>query len=216
MKIEKRGEDSAYYAERREALADVVEQREHRSGRPCPGCETRCTTCGSISCQCNCSPDCAQAPGALSSDPEKFPIEAGIVPLVYAMRETEIGEPCWSCEGHPDAEGRTDKLPQIWFYVRHQVYPDLLARYLWRLQFRGQIRNRWIVTVAPTDNSIDTTFAISPDPNSDKLDLSALRQDIRVIGERMPAELAELAKNGMEQIDEHIRKTREAGGQNKA
>ena len=36
----------------------------------------------------------------LSSDPERYPIEPGIVPLVFALRGLRVFEPCWSCEGH--------------------------------------------------------------------------------------------------------------------
>ncbi len=204
MKVERFGGDKSYYAERRRVLAELVEAHRQGGGRPCPGCDVRCPSCGSLSCRCNCSPDCPQAPETLSSVPDRFPIEQGIVPLVYSIYESDIGLPCWSCEGHPDGEGETGKLPQVWFYVRHQVLPDLLARYLWQLKFRNLVRHKWKIAVVSTDNTVDTTFSIVPDTADGNPSLENLRKDIKVIGENMSAELVKLARESLEEIDQHL------------
>lgn len=206
MKIEQFGGDRSYYAERQTALRALIEHATRRDGRPCPGCEIECPKCGSRSCLCSCAPGCAQAPLELSSDPEKFPIEDGAVPLVYALNDLAIGLPCWSCEGHAETENTAGKTPQVWFYVRHLVFPDLLAHYLWRLHYRKQIANRWKIAVVSTNNNIDTTFAISPDSAQEGASpsLDSLRADIRVIGKRMNAEIAELARDNLDAIDDHF------------
>lgn len=204
MKIEHFGGDKNSYTERREALQAVIEYTKRPDGRPCQSCNMRCPSCGSVTCVCNCRPDCPQAPEALSSYPEKFPIEEGVVPLVFALNNLEIGSPCWSCEGHPGLDDSAGKRPQVWFYVRHLVYPDLLARYLWQLHFRGQIGCRWKVAVVSTDNNVDTTFAIAPDPSDGSPDLAGLRRDIQVIGERMSQDIGKIASDNIEEIEHHL------------
>lgn len=201
MKIEKFEGNEGFYSKRRQALSDLMAFRQQRNGRACPGCDLRCPECGSASCLCNCGPDCEQAPLMMSSDPEKFPIEDGIVPLVYAIYDMEIGLPCWSCEGHEGLDGKIGKLPQVWFYVLHQVYPDLLAKFLWQLQFSGHVQNQWNVTVVSADNTTDTTFAIVPDTGGGTLDLENMRQDIKVIGERMYGDIVVLARENIGEID---------------
>ncbi len=207
MKIEQFGGGGNFYTERREVLRALIDDTKQSDGRPCPGCEMRCPSCGSTTCLCNCRPDCPQAPLALSSDPEKFPIEEGIVPLVFALNDLAIGSPCWSCEGHPSLDESPGKLPQVWFYVRHLVYPDLLARYLWKLHFRGLIGNPWKVAVVSTDNAVDTTFAIAPAPSDGATDLASLRRDIRIIGERMSKDIGEIARDSMAEIENAICRT---------
>lgn len=201
MKIENFAGNEDFHAKRRQALSDLMAFRQQREGRACPGCDLVCAKCGSASCLCNCGPDCEQAPRMLSSEPEKFPIEEGIVPLVYALYDMEIGLPCWSCEGHKGLDGKIGKLPQVWFYVLHQAYPDLLARFLWKLKFDGHIQNQWGVTVVASGNSTDTTFSIVPDASGDPLDLDKLRQDIKVIGERMHDDIAVLVRENIGAID---------------
>lgn len=201
MKIEKFSVQKDFYQRRRQALSDLMAFRQLRDGRTCPGCDLRCPSCGSKSCQCNCGPQCEHAPRMMSSDPEKFPIEAGIVPLVYALYDLEIGLPCWSCEGHEGLDGELGKLPQVWFYVLDQAYPDLLAKFLWQLHFKGEIENQWNVTVVSADNATDTTFAIVPDAGAGELDLAALRRDITVIGARMGDEINALARDNIGKID---------------
>lgn len=204
MKIEQFGGSRDFYAGRREALQAFIDTTKQPDGRPCQGCDMPCPICGSTTCRCSCKPDCPQAPEALSSDPDKFPIEEGIVPLVFALNSLEIGAPCWSCEGHPSLDESPGKLPQVWFYVRHMVYPDLLARYLWHLHFRQLIRNRWKVTVVSNDNNVDTTFAIAPDTSDGPLDLAGLRRDIRVIGERMSKDIGEIALDNIADIERRL------------
>jgi hypothetical protein len=83
------------------------------TGRVCgEGCSRVCETCGSRGCQCECGPDCSDAARALSSQPSAYPIESGIVPLVYAFARTGLLHSCWSCEGHNHADGSA--LARTW------------------------------------------------------------------------------------------------------
>jgi hypothetical protein len=82
--------------------------------------------------------------------------------------------------------------------------PDLLARYLWQLKFRNLVRHKWKIAVVSTDNTVDTTFSIVPDTADGNLSLESLRKDIKVIGENMSAELVKLARESLEEIDQHL------------
>ena len=54
-------------------------------GRVCGDrCTRQCSQCGSLACQCECSPDCPDAPRALSVDPDQHPIEPAITPRVIS------------------------------------------------------------------------------------------------------------------------------------
>jgi hypothetical protein len=208
MKVERYEGDNHYYHERREALQRLLTPATAtataNAGRPCPGCELRCPSCGSVGCRCDCHAGCVNAPRAMSSAPEEFPVEPGIVPLVYALYDAGLAHPCWSCEGHNGADGKLHKLPAVWFYARHLAYPDLLADYLWQLEFAGRIAHRWTVGVVSSDNSIDTTFSIAPAPDGTP-ELAALRRDIGVIGESLAADVRSLARRKLASLDSHIR-----------
>ena len=110
----------------------------------------------------------------LSSDPEHHPVEAGILPLVFALRCLRVYEPCWSCEGHDDAAGGLPRLPRVWFYCRSLVYPRLLSELLADLQRAKALKARWQVrlTFSALDNA-DTAFSI--EPQLDPLAAPALR-----------------------------------------
>lgn len=163
-------------------------------GRPCPGCVKVCHRCGSVGCLCTCGPDCPDAPLALSSDPDKFPIETGIVPLVLAVRRAGLGEPCWSCEGHLNPQGTLWKRPSVWFYAAHQVYPDLIAQHLSVLAGDGRLRRRWRVALIATEHVTATTFAIEPDAGDESAQaLEDLRRDARVIADTLPTGARSLA-----------------------
>lgn len=143
----------------------------------------------------------------LSSDPERFPIEPDILPLVYALRATGVCVPNWSCEGHLGCDGRLWKLPRVWFYARHAVVADLLAHVLQRLRAKKRLAHDWRVVLVPRDNKVDTTFAIEPVPdgrepdmgsdtgsNRGEAQLTQLRSDVRTIAENLPAGIADLAR----------------------
>lgn len=158
-------------------------------GRVCgPHCSNVCAQCGSISCHCNCSRDCPDAPRAMSTDPEKYPIEPGIAPLVYELKRIGIFRPCWSCEGHLGNDGTLWKLPQVWFYCDSMVHIRILADGLKSLRFEGKIRGVWEVHIEFSEPvNADTTFAIRPNLSSDgkRHTLHVLQKDVTMIAEAL-------------------------------
>ena len=174
-------------------------------GRVCGAtCSKICPQCGSIACQCECSRDCPDAPRALSSDPENYPIEAGIAPLVFEMQRTGVFRPCWSCEGHSANDGALWKLPQVWFYCDSATHVRLLADTLKVLRIETRTRARWEIHIefSEPDNP-DTTFALRPNlTGEDALPLFVLQNDSRAIAESLEPMLrgeARKLQNGIPQ-----------------
>jgi hypothetical protein len=162
------------------------------TGRVCgDGCTVTCRSCGAVACQCSCSPDCPDAPQALSSDPDAYPIEPGIVPLVFALTRTGLFAPCWSCEGHLRPDGSLWKLPSVWFNCDAMAHVRLLADGLGRLAHIGRLATTWrvVVTYSDPDNP-HTTFALEPLPDTDAT-LQQLRRDANEIANALPALIVE-------------------------
>ena len=61
--------------------------------------------------------------------PGKVRIEAGILPLVYAVNCLSACHPFWSCEGHIGPAGKVNRMPRVWFYARSVLYPRLITEY---------------------------------------------------------------------------------------
>lgn len=183
MRIERR--DSP--ADRARKLASDIAQAAKASGvegRVCgPGCTFKCSQCGATACQCDCSPDCAEAPRALSAEPDHYPIEPAIVPLVFEMKRLGLFRPCWSCEGHLRPDGSLWKLPSVWFYCSSQVHVRLLSQGLSHLKAARELSAPWHVAVTFSDpDNPETTFALEPSRSGDgELSLPALRKDAGVI-----------------------------------
>ena len=152
--------------------------------RPCPGCDIPCPHIGSLTCGCGCAPDCPDAPAKMSSEPDEFPIEAGIVPLVFAFHRLRLCPPYWSCHGHAGGDGKLIRLPRLWFYSRSVVYPRLVHLYLGELNAKGKLRVPWKVTVTFSDTgNADTGFSLEPDLNlvPEQPALGPLRADLEII-----------------------------------
>ena len=105
----------------------------------------------------------AEAPRALTSDPANYPIETGIVPLVFEMKRLGIFEPCWLCEGHLNPSGDLWKLPRVWFYSESMIHIRLLVDGLKDMEVAGELANSWqiVVTFSDPDNP-ETTFSFDP------------------------------------------------------
>ena len=163
---------------RRERLSDCIHKLRSQivdaicptnaDGRICGArCTLVCPQCGSTACRCTCSPQCAEAPRALSSDPDRYPIEPAVLPLVFEMKRIGLFEPCWSCEGHLGTDGALWKLPRVWFYCDSMAHLRLLADLLDALEFSHRLAVRWqvVVTFSNADNP-HTTFSLEPAPLS--------------------------------------------------
>ena len=187
----------------RSDIKRFLDQPGDGDARPCPGCNLTCPKCGSISCVCNCSPNCADAPRMMSSDPEEFPIEAAIVPLVYAFNSLRLTPPCWSCEGHYNKSGELDKLPRVWFNARSMAYPDLISELLSDLATARRLSLPWQVCVVCLDDSPDITFSIEPKINpTDKPELKSLRRDVRIIADCLIADMKTKSSHRIHQINQ--------------
>ncbi len=163
-------------------LQALAAQPDDREQRPCPGCDLVCPDCGSRGCTCKCRPDCPEAPQRLSSEPERFPIEPGILPLVYALSTLRLLPPCWSCEGHLDAAGQPQRLPSVWFISRKVIYPTLVADLLCRLKAGGEIAHGWQVATLNCGLETESVFAIEPRLQAgEDFQLGRLRNDVAVI-----------------------------------
>lgn len=153
-------------------------------GRVCgDACAKRCAQCGSMRCQCSCSPRCPDAARALSVDPQRYPIESAILPLVYEMKRLGLFVPCWSCEGHARPDGTLWKVPRVWFYCDSMVHLRLLTDGLGRLKHAGTIKSPWqvVVTFSDSDNP-ETTFSLEPALQpGETVSLRALQDDVSAI-----------------------------------
>lgn len=188
-------------AHRKMDLTNLLLQPSDKEKRPCRGCHVPCPCKASKTCCCACSSECTLAPRFLSSDPEHYPIEKRIVPLVYAMNLLRLLKTCWSCEGHLSGEGRLHKLPQIWFYSDAVVYPQLIAEVLHEQKFRNCLSHRWSVSLCIQDYvEAATTFVIKPDFYPGEIpDLDNLQEDVKKLATVLVTQVRQKAR-------EYIRK----------
>lgn len=166
-------------------------------GRVCgQSCTIKCGDCGSTSCQCICSPCCPDAAKHLSSDPDKYPLERGITPLVFEMKRLGIFQPCWSCEGHVSADGALWKLPRVWFYCDSIVQVRLLADTLDKLAATAKLAVPWQVVINFSDpDNPETTFSLEPRPHvANTVTLAILRNDADQIARSLEFQIPERAR----------------------
>ena len=180
MRIATPAQDAGFLRARRIELGELLGQPLPNDVRPCPGCDMPCPATGSTTSASHCGPECPHAAKQMSSEPEEFPIEQGIVPLVYALYSLRLVEPCWSCEGHTKDDGTYWRLPQAWFYCRSQVLPRIMADALAQLRSKGVTEATWIINVTyAAEESLDPVYAIRPDLSmSESYDLQTLRRDV--------------------------------------
>lgn len=157
------------------AELDEILKFDHGGG---PVCGPACQRAGAR----DCSRHCPDIPRALSSDPENFPLEAGIAPLVYEFKRLGVFEPCWSCEGHNRADGSLWKLPQVWFYCRSVVHLRVLADGIKELHVEGKLSVPWHISITYSDgDNTDTTFSLHPYAEHADARLALLQKDVDTI-----------------------------------
>ena len=173
-------------------LRDLLAQPSDKQARPCPDCRVRFGQESTLSAE-NCSFACRYAPRHMSGQPDKYPIEGGIVPLVYALYSLRLVKPCWSCEGHLGPDKNIHKQPKVWFYSHSEIYPKLIAQTISDLQGKGKIDMCWGVKVLPFSQSLfQTTYSIEPVMSVQ--DLPKLRSDIIIMGQTLRRELLQLSQ----------------------
>ena len=177
-------------------LLDLLRQPSDKDERPCPGCRLTFPGVDSTTSTANCSMNCPAAPLQMSSDPDRFPIEKHVVPVVYSIYSLKLMMPCWSCEGHLDKSQNITKMPKIWFYSVSPFYAKLVSQVLSDLRQKRDLENDWIVRILPFSQSMFTlTYCIEPvkDLFTDYYELTSLQNDMLTIGEKLRSEVLRLA-----------------------
>ena len=203
MKIGHLEPDIAFYGQSRKELEYLLSQPTVKEMRPCPHCTILCPCSGSSTCTCQCSNCCEHAPYQMSSDPERYPIEEKIVPLVYEFYCLRICEPCWSCEGHRSENGALIKIPQVWFYSRALVYPRLIYEHVEELLFKKILTYPWHICVTYSSaERMDTAFSIEPKLNQIQVpQLDTLQEDVERIAVDLVDVIRAKARRYIDEID---------------
>lgn len=158
----------------------AIPRSDEDRGRPIcgPACARRTAP--------DCSRHCPDIPRALSSDPDNFPLETRIAPLVFELKRLAVFEPCWSCEGHNGADGTLWKIPRVWFYCRSVVHLRLLADSVKRLFLERRLTTPWHVVITFSDgDNVETTFSLEPSLDRNRPDLTTIQRDIDTIAARL-------------------------------
>lgn len=196
---------------KRSALAHLLAQPTDKDERPCPECQIQCgCKKRSRTCCCGCGPECTNIQTQLSSEPEKFPIESHVAPLVYGLTSLRVVETCWSCQGHETSEGKPLKIPQVWFNSPNATYPELIARHLSNLRCKKNLEYDWEVTInvySPGEGA--TTYIIKPDLSTllDRPELSHLQRDLHTIAYALCFSIRGLAQDELRSINSQPRKS---------
>lgn len=172
-------------------LESIIKYPSTQEKRPCHTCTAPCECSNSTTCGCQCSWECPYLMTELSSDPVKYPIEQGIIPLVFALNSTGFSQSFWSCEGHEDNEKKLYRLPRVQFYSSSLIFPSLLIELLNNLYFKKIISSKWKLLAQGLDDvSLNAKFEISPDVELQSTNLlTQLRDDIKKIAGRLYSEL---------------------------
>ena len=177
-------------------LQSVKGQAGPKQKRPCPTCDSPCPCSGSSVCACNCSYDCPSLHKELSLDPERYPIEKEIIPLVFAINSLHACPSYWSCEGHENRNGELIKLPRVNFYSSSTILPSLITESLVVLSFKKVVKYRWKVSSAGMTEQLQAQYVIEPDVSPGELNiLSELQSDVRCIADHLFAGVKQKAMN---------------------
>lgn len=168
-------------------LIDLLKQPTDKQERPCPGCRLTFPNDPSVTSTAHCSIDCPEAARKMSSDPHNHPIEAHVVPIVYAIYTLRLLMPCWSCEGHENNQHELIKAPKIWFYSLSPFYAKLIAQALSTIRYKNKLNFDWSIKILPFSQSMFTlTYSMEPELNDVNNNiLQDLHQDMRIIGENL-------------------------------
>jgi len=180
-------------------LNDLLSQPSDFTERPCPGCRFATPDGKTDSSSTKfCSYRCEAAPRQMSGEPDRFPIETKVVPVVYAFYTLRKLMPCWSCEGHLDGHENLSKLPKVWFYSTSNFYPKLISQALSQMEGKKLLVNGWIVRILPFSQSMYTiTYSLEPsaltNQKTDRLVLNSLHSDMVVIADDLRRDVFRLA-----------------------
>ena len=165
-------------------LKNLIRQPSAREAPPCPSCHLAESSSAFNNSSCNCN--CPNAAQALSSDPDKHPIESLVVPLVFELSSLRLMQPCWSCEGHNAPDNQTLwKLPQVHFYALSPIYVQLLANHVNRLMLDKRLGCAWRVSFSNFGQTWGITYTLEPNLNGVDVppSLVSMQQDLQTISE---------------------------------
>lgn len=185
-------------------IRDLREVLAQPDGRACADCRLACSRCTPQSCSCACRLNCPDLASRLSSDPERFPIEPGILPLVHALSELPLLSSCWSCEGHRDAEGALHRLPSVWFSSQSLVHPRLMAELFTQLKAKGILQHNWQVAAVDSGSALDCVFSIEPRLDGEDASLEVLHADIKALSRGLKNSLHSLALRHIARLDAEL------------
>jgi len=204
MKLQQLHPDPQLEQNRIEEIEHLLRQPSYQELRPCIGCDKPCPCSQSSTCTCMCGPDCEHASLAMTSDPERFPIEEKIVALVFGFNCLRVCPPYWSCEGHRFPNGDLYRVPQVWFYSRSLIYPKMIGDYVFKLEHNKTIKSHWHICLAYADNSLETGFCIEPNVKViEKPDLQVLQQDAKCIADNLVSGLKSIAQDYLTKYKQH-------------
>lgn len=199
MQVARRPDDLDRKKRTRDTLTAFLQKSEIAApvcGDSCPRYQTREPVF-------DCSLSCSDAQRALSCEPERFPIEPKITPLVFEIQRLGVFYPCWSCEGHLDKQEKLWRLPAVWFYCDDLTHLRLLADGVADLHAKGVLKNPWQVRLGYTDSDVpDTAFALEPfieDRNS--VDLETLQADVAALAREMQSAMRQQAQELLWSLD---------------
>jgi hypothetical protein len=159
-------------------------QRARELG-PLPG-PVCCSGCPEYDPARGCDRNCPFAPSRLSSEAEKYPLETLIAPLVFELKKLGVFLPCWSCEGHNDANGALWKIPRVWFYSDSVVHLRVLDNAVNALFLNQRISIPWgVALIFSHPENLDTTFSLEPKVYEKKSYLADLQSDLKIITENL-------------------------------
>jgi len=131
-----------------------------------------------------CTSSCSQAPLALTSD-SAFPIEDGVLPLVFELKASRVFEPVWSCEGHYDTSRTVRRLPSVWFCCESLTHIRTLAEVITDLCFETKSSTAWRVSLCcPAVDSPNTIFKLEPEVTTE-VRIEALQNDMSILAQNL-------------------------------
>lgn len=205
MRIKKPRHTTVELRQSRDDLMELLRRPAQCAGRPCSSCVIPCEQHKSPTCDCDCSPACPDAPAELSSEPERFPIEPGIVPLAFELARANGIDPFWSCEGHLTQSGAMLRLPSVSFSVQSTVLARLIAHYLSELLIAKLISNPWQLRIVEWGDVTAPAYSIEPHLQPETgISLTAVRQDARVIADRLSNGIKRAAQEYIFALDRAI------------
>lgn len=200
MEIKRCTPNRRVYRQYSDDLEELVRVHDNRGAREAASWR-RARGAVTNTCGCGDFPKCHHALVEMSSDGERFPIEPGIAPLVYALNLLAACETCWSCAGHMDDNGHLTRHPRVVFYLRSPIVCSVLADYLSDLHFKKNLNYKWQVVVTPMGNKLDVSYTIQPNLEDQEFPkLALLHNDIQTIAGELASGLAETAYDFLSEI----------------